>query len=122
MGRIYFQVTAPDGTVLKADTADHNTHTVAVIGLMRLRKPLPKVNEKDPNEEVQYDRFKAWVMIGTAANMQRAERLAKCQGYKGVTEEVQFLPVVGFTKQKTAGEVEDADGDEVPPVACSQDA
>lgn len=100
MARLSYTVTTPDGVVHTRTTADHCEHTVAVVGYMRLRKPLPKLNPEDPHEEIRYDRFKAWVLIGTSENQRTAERLAACQGYKNVTEEVRYIPVQGVLVKK----------------------
>lgn len=102
MARLSYTVTAPDGTVLTRTTADHCEHTVAVIGYMRLRKRLPKIQEDDPNEEPRFEKFKAWVFIGTSENESTAKRLAECQGYRNVTEEVRYLPVTGVLVKKNA--------------------
>ena len=93
MARHIADVTAPDGTPFIAVLPEHYTHTVAVLGYMRLRRPLPKKNPKDEHEELQYDRFKAWVLIGTAENEARAQQLIAIQGYRGVTEETVVVPI-----------------------------
>ena len=123
MARKLYTVTAPDGTTLTHTTSDHCSHTVAVIGLMRLRKRLPKSNPDDPNEEPQFERFKAWVMIGTSDNQRSAERLATSQGYRNVTEEVRYYPVQGVLLKKNAGTTLDGDDDEPTqvPVAVNLD-
>lgn len=93
MAKAIYHVTAPDGTPLSREAGSDETHTIAVLGLLRLRKPLPKINPDDPSEETRYNRFKSWVLIGTAADQKAAEILASCQGYRNVTEETRFLPV-----------------------------
>ena len=93
MAKVIYHVTAPDGTPLSREAGSDTTHTLAVVGLLRLRKPLPKINPDDVNEAVRYDRFKSWVLIGTVADQKSAETLVACQGYRNVTEETRFLPV-----------------------------
>jgi hypothetical protein len=91
-------------------------HTVAVVGYMRLRRPLPKMNEDDDNEEVRYDRFKSWILIGTSGDQKSAQNIADTQLYRNITEEVRFLPIVGVPKAPKAGSPaeEDEDTFEVP--------
>lgn len=91
--KVIYRVQAPDGTPLFRVTPYHVEHTLAVLGYMRLRKELPKINPKDPDEEPRYERFKQWILIGTAEDEIHAQRLSEIQGYKNVTEEVIFLPV-----------------------------
>ena len=86
------EVTAPDGTPFIIPLPDYYAHTVAVLGYMRLRKRLPKINPDDENEPVNYEKFKAWIVIGTAEDMPKAQHLADTQGYRGVTEKTVFLP------------------------------
>lgn len=118
MARRVYTVTAPDGSILTHTTPDHVDHTVAVIGYMRLRKRLPKINEEDPNEEIQFERFKSWVMIGTSQDQAKAEQLAKVQGYRNVTEEVRYIPVVGVLPEKKTGESAQED-EELEPVGAA---
>ena len=95
MARLLYSVQDPEGRTLTTTTPDYCVHHVAVIGYMRLRKALPKLLPDDPKEETRYTHFKAWVLIGTAETQAKAERLAVCQGYRGVTEEVRYMPVEG---------------------------
>lgn len=95
MAKLIYRAIAPDGTPMEKVVPDHCIHTVMVVGYMRLRKPLPKKNPDDETEEVTYERLKRWILIGTSENQKAAERLAGCQGYRGITEQVVYLPVVG---------------------------
>lgn len=113
MARLLHTVTAPDGTVFTKSVPDHCEHTVAVVGYMRLKRQLPKLNPDDAKEEPRYEPFKAWVLIGTSANQQSAERLAACQGYRSVTEQVVYLPTTGVPIRKNAGTTLDEDDDAV---------
>lgn len=107
MARNRYTCIAPDGTTLECTSPDYVEHTLAVIGLMRLRKPLPKINPDDDTEEVRYDRFRQWIMIGGAKDMQTAQKLADSQVYRNITDEVQFLPVTAIKVVKGLGETED---------------
>lgn len=93
MTRLVADVVAPDGTPFLIHLPEHYTHTVAVLGYMRLRRRLPKLNPDDEREEQQYDRFKAWVVIGSSENELTAQTLIACQGYRGVTEETVVVPI-----------------------------
>lgn len=93
MARLVADVTAPDGTPFTVTLPEHYEHTVAVLGYMRLRRKLPKLNPNDEHEEEQFDRFKAWVVIGTAENESGAQKLIGCQGYRHVTEETVIVPI-----------------------------
>jgi hypothetical protein len=85
-------VIAPNGAPITFPLSENYTHTLAVLGFMRLRRSLPKLDIKDENEEVRYYRFKDWVFIGSAATPAQAQRLIESQGYKGVTEETIVIP------------------------------
>jgi len=90
---IIYECTAPDGTPVRKITHDYIEHTVAVLGLMRLRKPLPKLDPEDKDEEPRYEKTRLWILIGTAESQARAEQLAACQALNGITEEVVYLPI-----------------------------
>lgn len=106
MARNRYTVTAPDGTSLECTSPDYVEHNVVVIGLMRLRKPLPKVNPDDDQEETRYDRFRSWIMIGGAANEAKAQQLAASQVYKNITDEIKVIPVTATKVTKGLGEEE----------------
>lgn len=107
MARNRYTCIAPDGTSLECTSPDFVEHTVVVIGLMRLRKALPKINPDDDQEEVRYDRFKSWIMIGGAANEAKAHQLAASQVYKNITEEIRIIPVTPIKVTKSLGAEED---------------
>ena len=91
MAKNYIAI-APDGEIHPLDPPEH--HFLAVFGYMRLRKVLPKQNPDNSAEEPQYDRFKAWVLIGTTEDRKHADRLIGHQQYKGVTEETSIVHIV----------------------------
>lgn len=93
MARLVADVTAPDGTPFTVTLPEHYEHTVAVLGFMRLRRRLPKLNPDDEHEEQEFERFKAWVVIGTSGDAAQAQRLIECQGYRNVTEETVVIPI-----------------------------
>jgi hypothetical protein len=107
MARNRYTVTAPDGQILECTSPDYVEHNVVVIGLMRLRKPLPKINPDDEAEETRYDRFRSWIMIGGAENEAKAEKLAATQVYRNITDEIRIIPVTATKVVKGLGEVED---------------
>lgn len=109
MARNRYTCTAPDGTTLECTSPDYVEHAVVLIGLMRLRKALPKINPDDEKEETRYERFKSWIMIGGAPNEAKAQQLAATQGYRGITEETRIIPVVPIRITKAVGEAEDGD-------------
>lgn len=92
MARLRYRVTAPDGTSLERNMPDYVIHHWAVIGYMRLRHIL---SDKQLDEGVEYNRFKAWVMVGTTETHEKAEALIETQAYKNVTEETLILEVTG---------------------------
>lgn len=119
MARLLHTVQAPDGSIFTKSVPDHCHHTVAVLGYMRLRKALPKLNPDDPHEETRWERFKAWVLIGTSENQLGAEHLAACQGYRNVTEQVVYVPTIGVPIKKNAASV-DHDEDGAPATVGAQ--
>ena len=94
MARNIYEVEAPDGTKLTHSTRSDIVHHFAVIGLLRLRSALPKVNPDNPEEETRWDRHRRWIMIGTSETEKRAEALATGHGYASVQDEFRVLPVV----------------------------
>lgn len=101
MAKVIYRVQAPDGSQLSQVVGDDPPRTLAVLGLMRLRKPLPKINPDDASEVIRYDRRKAWVLIGTVTDERGAQTLIKCQGYRGITEETRVVPVVAEPYEST---------------------
>ena len=117
MARNIYEVEAPDGTKLVHSTRADVVNHFAVIGLLRLRAARPKFNPDDPAEEVQWDRHRRWIMIGTCETEKRAQGLASSHGYANVQDEFQILPVVAvLSKGKRPGaKSEDEDEDEPGP-------
>jgi hypothetical protein len=107
MARNRYTVTAPDGQILECTSPDYVEHNVVVIGLMRLRKPLPKINPDDEAEETRYDRFRSWIMIGGAENEAKAEKLAASQVYHNITDEIRIIPVTATKVVKGVGDEEE---------------
>ena len=119
MARHIYQVTAPDGTTLVHTTRTDVVNSWAVIGLLKLKAPLPKVNPDDKTEEVRWERHTRWIMIGTTPTEARAKNLAVSHGYVGAQEDFRIIPVVPtVSKGKRPGAAADEDEDETPaPVA-----
>ena len=100
---------SPDGQEMKKITGNHIDHSIAVMGYMRLRKALPKVDPKDPKEETRYEHFKQWILIGTVENEVMANRLVGCNGYRGATEQVQFIPLMKQAYTPTKNNTDEVD-------------
>jgi hypothetical protein len=111
MAKVIYRVIAPDGTPLQRTSHDYVGHTLAVIGYMRLRKPVKPLKEgQDPEDpSIVWNRFKKWVLIGTCSTQAAAEAMVQNQDYKGVTEETQILPLTVEPHASTSIIVDDDD-------------
>ena len=104
MARHTTQVVAPDGSVHPVVFPQYYVHTRAVLGYMRLRRALPKINPDDEHEEVRWEKFKAWVLIGSTTNDAQAQDLILRQGYRNVTEQTVVIPIEPPVKTPTVEE------------------
>ena len=114
MAKLKYHIPLPNGKTAEKITPDYVIHPFAVIGLLKLKRPLPPLNPDDKNEEPRWHSYQDWVVLNTCATQSQVDRVVANPVYPTATLEIRVIPITGEPFKCKPGTKSDDDDDEAP--------